>query len=296
METLSHQHDVRSLERWNALARGVIVSVVAVGFAYLVHHAGPLQTHAFEVVAAAFAATVVLTMLVAGSPPRLTSPGAEPLILTPASPRLREGSSRADLTFCATLHKQALPHGLFTSLGERFMVAYYETYAASPFGVLLVAEMSGVDVGFVAGAWDPAKHKGWLVRHRGPRLAGIGLVSLVARPLTAARFARTRASSYLRAIRRTRSGPATPSRTAADGAAHLSHVATRRGARGLGAGAALVRAFEAHAQAQDAPYTYLTTIADDAGAGTFYETLGWRREETNLGFGEEVFDLWVSRS
>lgn len=280
--------------RWPTVARGALVSLVAVGFAYAFHHVGPLQSHAAEAILAAFAATLGVTMLFAsaGSRPAGTSP--EPVIITPAQPQLRAATTADGVAFCAALHRQTLPHGLFPSLGDRFMRAYYECFAASPYGVLIIAQVSGVDIGFVAGSLDSSQHRRWVSRRRRLRLAGLGLISLCARPVTAARFARTRARSYLRALRRTHSEQATDGGTATDGAAHLSHVATHPGARGLGAGAALVRAFEARAAESGAPYVYLTTLTGEAGAGSFYEALGWRRLETGLGFGESVFDLWVN--
>jgi ribosomal protein S18 acetylase RimI-like enzyme len=275
------------------LLRGLGVSLAAVGFVYAAHHLGPLQGHAIDSVLVAIAATAVLTSFVTrGSIGVRSEP--EPLLLTATSPMVRAGRS-ADLAFCAALHAKALPHGLFASLGDRFMRAYYETYATSPYGVLLIAEASGVAIGFVAGATDPASHKRWLVRHRALRLALRGSASLCTRPVTAFRFLRTRAAAYLSAMRRGRSAPAEPGSLSPDSPAHLAHVAVLAGARGLGGGQALVHAFEAETESRGASCVHLTTLSGSAGAGEFYAKLGWQRLEAGLGFGGERFDLWANQ-
>jgi ribosomal protein S18 acetylase RimI-like enzyme len=264
------------------LVGGVAGALLAAALGYLLHHLPPLQDHPVEgVVAAVFVAAV--TAFAAGA--FVGRPGAYELpavLIASASGlgvrRLRQG----DLDFCAALHAQSLPHGFFAQLGPRFLRAYYDTFIDSPHAVGLAAIVAGQPVGSLVGILDARSHARWLLRHRGVALAFHAGAGMAVRPRAAFRFARTRAARYARAWRRHR-GADSPKRRAPEGApAVLSHVAVLTGARGLGAGRMLVRAFEDEAQSAGAARAILTTLQGPAGAGRFYERLGWRWSATHL--------------
>lgn len=186
--------------------------------------------------------------------------------------------SSEDLPFAAALHAQALPHGFFTRLGERFLTAYYESFLASPHALAFVAATTARPVGVLVGTVRGRTHLRWVLRHRGWRLGWLGALALLTRPRQLAFFVRTRLLRYARGVlrnRRRRVGHAAepPARHTAT----LSHVAVAHEARGAGAGAALVAAFASAARRAGCDEAALVTLADGRGAGPFYERLGWTR-------------------
>ena len=201
----------------------------------------------------------------------------------PASPAREVAGVRAltpaDAAFAAALHARALPHGFFARLGPRYLRAYHASFAASPFAVALVAVVGARPVGVLLGTLDNRAHYRWVVRHRLLRLAFAGVLALAVRPRLAAAFLRTRAAHYARSLTRLRrrgvpaaGGPQAPGRPVAV----LTHVAVASAARGRGVGARLTEAFVGTAHSA-AGRIALVTLAGDAGAGRFYERLGWVR-------------------
>jgi GNAT superfamily N-acetyltransferase len=181
----------------------------------------------------------------------------------------------ADLGWTCALQREALPHGFFTELGPRFLAAYQQTFLDSPAGIALAAETEDGPAGFVVGATDAAAHRAWVVRHRGRRLAALGVLALLRRPRAAARFLRTRLGHYLRALlpgrrRGSADEPALPT-----AAAVLTHVAVAPQRRRGGTGRTLVEAFVAEAERRGAGRARLTTLRDDHGAEEFWRALGW---------------------
>lgn len=277
------------------LTYGLTVSASAALLTYALHHLPPLAGHAVASMVTAVAITTLITILVASRPTLKPSVEAPVLVLSPDSDLTIRDGDHDDLGFTAALHKEALPHGFFADLGPRFLRAYHRTYLDSPHGTFTVATLEGHRVGFVAGTVDPARHRGWLLRHHGLRLALIGSSALLARPRVALHFFRTRVQRYVAAWRRARrrsdpptsaNGPAAPA-----GLAQLSHVATSQGARGVGAGSALVRAFITSARAAGADEATLTTLRGPAGAGPFYRAQGWTRGE-DVSFSGTAFEQW----
>jgi ribosomal protein S18 acetylase RimI-like enzyme len=188
------------------------------------------------------------------------------------SPALQLQHLDADhLGFAADLHASALPPGLFTALGPRWLQAYYRTFVDSPYGVTLLATLEGRPVGMLAGTTDTAAHRAWISRASRRRLIAIGLRAAARRPRVALLLARARGRRLGR--RRPRGSPhqATATPTAV-----LAYLAVVPGARGLGVGAALVERFVGEAARAGAPEAMLVTLAGDAGAGRFYKRLGWR--------------------
>lgn len=180
----------------------------------------------------------------------------------------------ADLPFVAALHRRCLRHGLFPELGPRFLASYLGTFVSSPFAVALVVAGPDEPLGFLVGTLDDRAHYRHVLRRDGPRLAVLGALALLVRPRVAWRFARTRASRYLRgSVRLARHGGPV-SALPVEGV--LAHVAVDANGRGRRVGAALVEEFVAHARHADVPAVRLVTRADGDGAGGFYQRLGWQ--------------------
>ena len=198
-----------------------------------------------------------------------------------------------DLPEAARLHAAALPEGFFSRLGPRFVARYLESYLDGPVAVALAAEVDGRQVGHLAGTVGPG-HYAWALRHRWRRLLPYAALALVTRPSLLVPLLRTRVGRYTRALRRVAHGAGDVAERAADQAvlgvpAALLHIAVEPDARGTGAGAALVRAFEERARAAGCRSARLVAFAGDpadpsSGAGPFYERLGWLRT------GERVDD------
>ena len=273
------------------IAHGLAVSASAALLTYVLHHLPPLAGHAVASVGTAVALTTILTVWVA-SRAALRPPADTPVVVVSAEAEVAVVSAGlADVAFSAALHAEALPHGFFVDLGPGFLRAYHRTYLDSPYAVFKVASLKGHRIGFVAGAIDPARHRRWLFRRHGLRLAAIGTGALLVRPRVGLHFLRTRVQRYLAAWRRHRGQPG--GRAAESTAAHaqLSHLATAPGARGVGAGAALVRAFVESARAGGADEVTLTTLRGPDGAGPFYRSQGWEQGE-NVAFNGIAFEQW----
>jgi ribosomal protein S18 acetylase RimI-like enzyme len=191
-----------------------------------------------------------------------------------------------DLDFVTALHGEALPYGFFAKLGPAYLRTYHASFLASPYAITLLADLQGTPAGFVAGTIDSGAHYRFVLRHRGWRLAVVGLLALARRPRLATRFVRTRARQYaVGAMRLARPGPTTaPRPRTTTGAGVLAHVAVLRSRRGSGAGAALVEAFADQARARGVDRIRLSTRADESGAAPLYERLGWRRGATSIDF------------
>lgn len=189
-----------------------------------------------------------------------------------------------DLAFAASLHLEHLPHGLFPSLGPRFMRRYLGSFRDPATAVALIGECDGTAVGFLVGILDEPEHYRQVLRRRGLGMAAAGLGALAVRPSVAWRFVRTRLRRYVvGAFRLARRAPASdrPSSPTPDGPAPrtlpvLSHVVVAEDGRGSGVGAALVEAFTDAALAVGAPGARLLTMSGADGAAGFYERLGWR--------------------
>lgn len=193
--------------------------------------------------------------------------------------------------FAARLHAEALPHGFFASLGERYLRAYYLSFLSSPHSCALMADLDGVPLGFVVGLLDPEAHRSFTIRRHGARLALQGGRALALHPRLGVDFLSTRLGRYTKGIVRTLrprfsrpSGDQHPRVTGRLGV--LSHIAVVPDARGEGVGEALVAAFVQRARGAGVRRLQLLTLADGHGATSFYDRLGWRRLETLLDAGQ----------
>ena len=253
-----------------------ILAAAAAGavLAYAAHHVGPLRDHAVETVTVAlFAAmlTAAIPAALAAAPSRLPTI----VVAAPGVHAIRR-AKRGDADFSAALHVEMLGHGFFTQLGRSFVRAYHRTFVDSPHAVAFVATVNDLPVGMLVGVLRPSANARWILRHRGIRLAVLGVVGLAVRPATGLRFLRTRSRRYLQGWRRNRRLQP-DARPIAVEAAVLSHVAILPGARGTGIGRELVEAFLREARGDGAPAATLMTLDGPEGAGHFYAALGWRQ-------------------
>jgi ribosomal protein S18 acetylase RimI-like enzyme len=287
MSGLVSRHPLRRPSSRPALGAGVLLAaIVAASLAFGAHHVLPLRGHTAEtvvfVVAGAALVALAAGLLAVG---RNEDGLAAVVVVEPGAVELH-GGTKDDLLFCAALHVAELEHGFFTALGPRFLRAYHATFIDSPHAVSIVASIGGHPVGFVAGLLRPREHARWVLRRRGPRLAALGAAALLARPVAALRFARTRLARYVRTWRRHRRELVPPTRgnreTGAHEAAALSHLAVSLGARGSGAGRRLTEAFADAARAAGAPRVALVTLEGEDGAGRFYARLGWEPGELRM--------------
>lgn len=217
--------------------------------------------------------------------------------------------TRAEAEFAARRHVEALPHGLFPSLGHDFLARYYASFVDSPYAVALVASFEGRPVGVLAGTVANEEHYRWVLRHRAGSLAGSAVAALAVRPRTALYFLRTRTGHYARAVGRLalgrlpgivtdrlpgvvtnrlpgkdasadeRQAPSDRDRTDADPPPGppgvLNHVLVADEARGRGVGTILLDAFVALTSQQGTGELLLVTAAGEGGAGGFYARHGW---------------------
>jgi ribosomal protein S18 acetylase RimI-like enzyme len=280
MSGLVSRHPLRRPSSRPALGAGVLLAaIVAASLAFGAHHVLPLRGHTAEtvvfVVAGAALVALAAGLLAVG---RNEDGLAAVVVVEPGAVELH-GGTKDDLLFCAALHVAELEHGFFTALGPRFLRAYHATFIDSPHAVSIVASIGGHPVGFVAGLLRPREHARWVLRRRGPRLAALGAAALLARPVAALRFARTRLARYVRTWRRHRGEPGPPTRhrgTHGGEPAALSHLTVAPGARGSGAGRRLTEAFADASRAAGAPHVALVTLEGQDGAGRFYARLGWQ--------------------
>ncbi|HEY9558413.1 MAG TPA: GNAT family N-acetyltransferase [Acidimicrobiales bacterium] len=188
-----------------------------------------------------------------------------------------------DLVRAARLHREHLPHGLFPSLGERFLRRYLRTYLNTPTAVALAIEGEHGMFGFLCGTVDRRAHREHVLRHHAASLVRGGVISLTSHPAVAMRFVRTRAWRYLIALlqvaRRRRAEAPTAGAHGEASPAVLAHLVVTPQGRCAGAGAALVGAFEVVARERGLARAELLTLPGEAGAGRFYERLGWRSGE-----------------
>jgi ribosomal protein S18 acetylase RimI-like enzyme len=257
------------------LPQTIAIALAAAAVGYALHHLPPLDDHLVTGVAISLlAAGAVAVGLRAVGPRRQAY--ALPTVLVPPPGGVEARALRhEDLDFCAALHADALEHGFFVGLGPGFLRTYYAGFLDSPHAVAFVATVAGHPVGSLVGTLRARAHVRWLIRHCGPRLVLDAAAAMALHPAAALRFLRTRARRYAGAWRRHRAAQAPRARAANADAAVLSHVAILPGARGLGAGRLLVREFEEAARRDGAAVAVLTTLEGPAGAGRFYENLGW---------------------
>lgn len=193
-----------------------------------------------------------------------------------------------DLPFVVDAHREHFPDGFFVSLGPRFLTRYYRTFLdGGTLTVALVAEVDGERCGYLAGVLTAAVHRPVMLRYHGPGLLLAAVAALVTRPRVAVRFALTRGTRYARALRRDGFGRQMQAvRTSPP--AVLSHVVVVEPERLAGVGRCLVTTFLHEADTAGCRSAQLVTDAGPGGAGTFYESLGWRWVGTTTNEGRTL--------
>ena len=273
--TLRESHDA-AVRRTRMLRRiAPVAAISAAALPYALHHGTPLDGHGIGVLLLILSAAAVVAAIPAALARSVDRRLPVVVALRPDRLEVRP-IAKEDLDLCTSLHAETLPHGFFAKLGFRFLRAYLATFVASPHAAALAATVEDAPVGFVVGPLQPRAHARWVMRHRGPRLALLGLLGLASRPGLAWRFARTRVARYRGAWRRGRA--AAPAEATSEPAV-LAHVAVAPGAQGAGLGTLLVDEFVAAARNAGCDEVVLSTLAGPDGAAAFYRSRGWLERE-----------------
>ena len=274
------------------LLQWLLIGICAALLTYGLHHLSPTEGHTWDVLVALVAA-VGLTATVANRSTPASRPSSEVVVLRRDRPATIDDLGRTDLAASARLHEETLPHGFFVELGPRFLRAYHATFVESPHAVAYGAKLDGHDVGFLLGVLDSRANSRWIIRHRGVRLALLGVAGMVARPRVGLRFLRTRVRRYVEAWRHHRDADPEPRPDSVEGApAVLSHVGVAPGARGTGIGKSLSDTFERAARERGIDWMALATLEGPDGAGAFYAALGWTRSASVSSAGGQRFERW----
>lgn len=171
------------------------------------------------------------------------------------------GMTAADVPAVVELHMLTLPHLPVTRLGPAFLKHFYkQTVAASQ--ISLVATLGAQVVGFVMGSAEPGRFFARLLLRRGVGMA------LAAAP---------RAALHPRMLVGMAGGLLKPAKAhRPPGTATMMFLSVAKGARRLGAGRALVEAFDGEAAQRGAARVDLTTDQLEDGVNAFYQRLGFR--------------------
>ena len=195
------------------------------------------------------------------------------------------------------LQVRELPHGL----GARFTARHHRAFVESPHATALVAvEDRGASVvGVALGTLDIASHRSFVLRRYGWWLAGHELARAVGDPALRRRLLR----APLRLLTRFRGAlahgwqghedPGLGKPVGAERAGDLACVVVDPRWRGLGVGAALVRAYETQARRAGLDVLRLASPADVRAVEPFFLSLGWRCEGVRFGCDGERFILYA---
>lgn len=172
------------------------------------------------------------------------------------SARIRQASP-SDAPAIAALHREQIPWGLLSRLGDEFVAAFYGALVASPLGFAFVAERDGRVVGFASGVVHWRRfYREFLRAHL--RLA----VRAVAAGLRGARWRR-----LLETTRYAASSALPP--------AELVAIAVRPEARGGGVAAGLVTAVLQEFAARGTTAVRVTAGSENLPARRLYERAGF---------------------
>ncbi|GAA4360921.1 GNAT family N-acetyltransferase [Paeniglutamicibacter cryotolerans] len=186
-------------------------------------------------------------------------------------------ATEEDLRLMASYLIRYLPEGLFPRLGHRFVRRWMQTFLSEQYGVALVAVTNDAprqQVGFLIGSTNQGRHVADVLHQHKQSLLLAGLSALCLRPRVLLHFLRTRARPYLRRILGRTHAPDAGT-TSQPATAVITSVVVLPTVRGGGIGGLLVEEFLERAGADQASLAELVTTAGAAGAGTFYEKLGW---------------------
>jgi ribosomal protein S18 acetylase RimI-like enzyme len=169
----------------------------------------------------------------------------------------------ADIPEVVRIHLESFPGFFLTFLGIRFLRLLYDSIAAAPEGVVLVAcDRDGTISGFAAGVTQQSGFYSRLLRRRKWRFAMASFGALLRRPTIVPRL--------LGALHR----PEDAEESSVP--ACLMSISVRPSARGIGAGRALVDAFGSELRARGVRTFCLTTDRDDNDdVNDFYRRSGF---------------------
>lgn len=183
-----------------------------------------------------------------------------------------------DLRLMASDLIRYLPDGLFPRLGKRFVKRWMGTFLIQQHGVALVAvtnDAAQQQVGFLIGSTHQIRHVADVLTNHKWSLLSSGTAALSIRPRVLLHFLRTRARPYLRRIAGRTARPNATTTKTEPATAVITSLVVLPTVRGGGVGSLLVDEFLAQAQRKGSFRAELVTTAGAAGAGVFYEKIGW---------------------
>ncbi len=182
-----------------------------------------------------------------------------------------------DVPEVVRIHQAAFPSHFLTSLGRRFLEAYYRALSRSPLGLGVVARSADEVVGFVAGFQEPGAFYRELRRRWWPGFLAACWPQILGRPRMLVRLAGR--------ARLPRACPTAP------GTVVLSSLAVRPSGQGGGLGRRLVVEFLDLSRARGGRLVTLGTRGSDAGAAEFYTRLGFRLARQAPAGGDVVYEF-----
>lgn len=197
-----------------------------------------------------------------------------------------------ELDAIVSWHLQHFSEGFFARLGPRFLKQNYATLLGSPAGYLMVAELDGVPVGYVAGTTDAVAHRRHVMQTARGRLAALGALALARRPQLAWLFLRRRALVYARKLLLSRqlTLPGTPVQVGT-----LDQLVVDPRAQHRGAGSLLLTSAVDEATRAGASRLELVTEAGSSVGEKFYQPAGWVRSGSSRDRDGRVLERWVLR-
>lgn len=193
-----------------------------------------------------------------------------------------------DLGRVCDLHRDSFPTNVIGRFGPQLLLAYYRTFIDSEAALALMAEVDGESAGYLVGVLDIEEQRALVKRHHRGALMQATVLAFLRHPRLAAGLLRRRA---VLALGRRRGVPGSsdpvPGPTAV-----LSHIAVDPERRARGVGIALTDCFTGAARERGAGRAMLATLEGEAGAGSFYERLGWSRDRTSRTFDGRTIVLY----
>lgn len=195
----------------------------------------------------------------------------------------------------AMLQMRELPREFLSRLGEGFLSRYYQAFLESPYATALVVTDPGtgeLDGVFIA-TFDTGAHYSYLVRRYGFVLTGQIALHVLRRPALALEFLRTRSARYARGILRSLIYKRKASGKGTDKVGFPTYIAVRSDRHGRGTGAALFEAYEQRARKVGLDRLELVTRCGGAGAGPFFDRLGYKHAGERVSRSGERYALYT---
>jgi len=190
------------------------------------------------------------------------------------------GLTQSDFIEVARLHCHGLPQGFLSTLGEKFLSAFYQLIAESELGVVILAIAEGRVVGFVSGATCPRSITQTLWKERGLMVAL--LWNVIFSPKKIGRLIESRRYA-LRDHPGLRECPA-----------ELLSLVVEESFRGKGVGRELFRRLRAWMRDKGVDRFKIMVGSALVGAQSFYEKNGAiKQSQTEVHRGEQSFLYYV---